>query len=488
MAEDDALTPHQRWANFRFGVVAPLLTAPPASGKVGERLRAQASQEWSHPITGQPVWFGFSTIERWYHQSRRSNDPVKILRRKVRRDKGRQRALSAAAKEVLNRQYQEHPSWSVQLHYDNLAALFRAGTLEGDKPSYPTVRRFMKVTGLVRQRRRGKNPGPGVVQAERRLEQREVRSFEVADANALWHLDFHHGSRQVNLPNGQWVTPLLLGILDDHSRLVCHIQWYLAENAENLIHGLCQAIQKRGLPRALMTDNGAAMLAGETRQGLTRLGIQHETTLPYSPYQNGKQEVFWGQVEGRLIAMLEQEPDLSLDLLNQATQAWVEQGYHRAVHSETGETPINRFLAARDLGRPSPESQPLRDAFMCQESRTQRRSDGTLSLGGVRFELPGRYRALARPTVRFARWNLSRALLVDPSTDTVLATLLPQDKTSNADGLRRSRETETPEPEPMPAKSGMAPLLREMLIEYAATGLPPAFLHQPEILPGEKKS
>ncbi len=50
---------------------------------------------------------------------------------------------------------------------------------------------------------------------------------------------------------------------------------------------------KRGLPRALMTDNGAAMLAEETRQGLSRLAIVHETTLPYSPYQNGKQEVFW---------------------------------------------------------------------------------------------------------------------------------------------------------------------------------------------------
>ena len=30
------------------------------------------------------------------------------------------------------------------------------------------------------------------------------------------------------------------------------------------------------------------------------LGVLHHTTLPYSPYQNAKQESFWGQIEGRL--------------------------------------------------------------------------------------------------------------------------------------------------------------------------------------------
>ena len=34
-----------------------------------------------------------------------------------------------------------------------------------------------------------------------------------------------------------------------------------------------------------MTDNGAAMLAEETVAGLARLGVLHQTTLPYSPYQ-----------------------------------------------------------------------------------------------------------------------------------------------------------------------------------------------------------
>ena len=79
--------------------------------------------------------------------------------------------------------------------------------------------------------------------------------------------------------------------------LACHLQWYLAETAEIIAHGLSQAFQKRGLPRSALSDNGAAMTAAEITQGLTRLGILHQTTLPHSPYQNAKQEAFWGPVE-----------------------------------------------------------------------------------------------------------------------------------------------------------------------------------------------
>ena len=80
---------------------------------------------------------------------------------------------------------------------------------------------------------------------------REVRSYEATHVGALWHLDFHHGSKKVLTAGGRWQRLIALGILDDHSRLCCHVQWYLSETAEDLVHGLSQAIQKRGPPRAL---------------------------------------------------------------------------------------------------------------------------------------------------------------------------------------------------------------------------------------------
>src|SRR5207248_5324638 len=137
--------------------------------------------------------------------------------------------------------------------------------------SYPTVRRYLQDQGLLRKRRRRHG-------ADEPFTPREKRSYEVTHVHQLWHLDFHVGSRKVLTSSGEWKTPMLLGILDDHSRLCCHLQWYLDETADSLIHGLCQALAKRGRPRALMTDNGSAMIAAETVEGLERLGILHETT------------------------------------------------------------------------------------------------------------------------------------------------------------------------------------------------------------------
>lgn len=162
------------------------------------------------------------------------------------------------------------------------------------------------------------------------------------------------------------------------------------------------------------------MIAAETQQGCRRLGIFPETTLAYSPYQNGNQEVFWGQVEGRLIAMLEGCKELTLAKLNEATQAWVELEYNRKVHSEIRVEPLRRYLDGKDVGRPSPSSEELRLAFRGDETRRQRRSDGTVSIEGRRFEIPSRYRHLEQVTVRYARRDLGSVHLIDGRTDTVL--------------------------------------------------------------------
>lgn len=473
--------PHRRWAHLRFAIVGPLLAAPPERGKLHTELRKLAERLWRHPITGKPIRFGLSTIQRWYYQARgEKTDPVAVLQRKVRRDCGRQTALSEKLRQALLAQYKSNPDWSYQLHADNLTVEVENHPELGRMPSYTTVRRFMKSHGLFKKCRRARvDNRPGLERANQRLEQREVRSFEVDYVNALWHLDFHQGSVKVLTPQGQWATPHLLGVLDDHSRLACHAQWYLGETAEELIHGLCQALLKRGLPRALMTDNGSAMVAEETKQGLLRLGILHETTLPYSPYQNGKQEAFWARVEGRLVAMAKNCHELSLRLLNEATQAWVEMEYHRCIHSETGQTPLRRFLDGPSVGRECPSPELLQFAFCAEVSRKQRHSDGTFTLKGVRFEIPNRFRHFHRVWLRYASWDLSRVYLVDQRTGKLLERVYPVDKSKNADAVRRR----LPQPEAshrldsetLPY-NGLAPLLEKLMRNYAATGLPPAYI------------
>jgi hypothetical protein len=265
-----------------------------------------------------------------------------------------------------------------------------------------------------------------------------------------------------------------LCIIDDHSRLVCHIQWFLDETAETLIHGLCQAFCKRGLPRGVLCDNGSAMIAAETQNGLEALSVAHNLTLPYSPYQNGKQESFWGQLEGRLMAMLESVDDLSLSFLNYATQAWVEQDYNQERHDEIGTTPLERMLTGTSVARPCPEMKKLRLVFTEHQKRTQRRSDGTVSIAGVRFEIPSQFAHLVQLFVRFARWDLTCAYLVDPQDSlSVLSPIRPQNKQANADGQRRARVLPLDAP---PPKEPIPPLLRSILADYQKTGLPPAYI------------
>lgn len=475
---------HERWANLRHSIIGALLAAPPRRGELRAAIEALAAKTWQHPITGKHVSFAYSTLERWLYLARRAGhaDTVNALRRRVRKDAGTRRAVSAAMVAAVVQQHRDHPTWSYQLHADNLVALAELDAALGHVPSYTTIRRLMKERGLFRQKHRRHGTREGDSKSRAIFESRETRSFECEYVHGLWHLDYHTAKRlRVLCPSGEWVAPKILGILDDRSRLCCHGQWYLAETAENLVHALIQGIQKRGLFCALLSDNGAQMLADEVRAGLARLGILHDTTLRACPEQNGKQEAWWASVEGRLLAMLENVPNLTLDALNHATQAWVEMEYNREHHSEIGEAPAERFLRGPSVGRPSPTAEELRQAFRVEETRTQRRSDGTVSIQSVRFEVPSRYRHLERLSVRFASWDLGRVHLVDPRTGVLLTPLYPLDRAKNADGMRRvlGPVASVPADEAPPAKARsteMAPLLRRLIDDYDRAGLPPAYL------------
>lgn len=175
------------------------------------------------------------------------------------------------------------------------------------------------------------------------------------------------------------------------------------------------------------------------------------------------------------MAMLEGDETLTLDALNLATQAWVEQEYHRTRHTEIKATPLAHYLAGPNVQRDCPSSAVLGAAFRVEVSRRQRRSDGTVSLAGGRFEIPSRYRHLMVVHLQYARWDLTHVDLVEPRTGTILCPIRPLDKSANASGQRRRLAPAANDLSPLPP-SGMAPLLRELLADYSSTGLPPAYL------------
>jgi putative transposase len=77
--------------------------------------------------------------------------------------------------------------------------------------------------------------------------------------------------------------------------------------------------------------------------------------------------------------------------------------------------------------------------------------------------------------LRYARWDLSRIDLLDPRTGAILCPVTPQDKSANANGARKRLSPAAHDLSPLPPK-GLPALMTELLADYAATGVPPAYL------------
>ncbi len=194
--------PSQRdqWTRLRCSIIGPLLAAPPGPGELQGALTALCAKLWRHQLTGLDVRLGVSTLERWYYAARRAADPVAALKNRLRDDMGRFPSQTPAIIEELTAQYREHPGWTMQLHVDNLRVVLAA--TQTALPSYPTMRRYLLAQGMRRQAR-PQRASEGALAARERLQHLEVRSFEVDYVSALWHLDFHHGSRRVLTPQGE---------------------------------------------------------------------------------------------------------------------------------------------------------------------------------------------------------------------------------------------------------------------------------------------
>ena len=148
--------------------------------------------------------------------------------------------------------------------------------------------------------------------------------------------------------------------------------------------------------------------------------------------------------------------------------------YHYNRNRELKATPLEILTTVESVDRPCPSEETLRSAFTHKVCRTQRRSDGTLSLENVRFEVPSRLRHMNRLWVRYRRWDLSSAAIVDERDKTViLANIYPQDKTKNADSQRRLLESEPFKP--LREQATTSPLLEEIIERWKKTGLPAAY-------------
>ncbi len=337
---------------------------------------------------GQRFQFTWRTIQTWY--SRYKKDGITTVKPKPRSDKGKTRKTTP--EEVLEAIEQVRGNFRGS---PKVTAVYRAcieqGLLQRERIAPNTFRRVVYAHELLKP--------DSEVTDKRRL------AFAKAHANELWQADtmvgpyVQHGAAKVQAK--------LIAFIDDASRVCCHGQFYPADNTELLLEAFKSALYKRGLCECLYVDNGSNYSSLEMSQVCERIGA----ILCHTPVRDGaakgKIERFFRTVrEGFLTRNLDLS---SLDALNRAFAAWVEDEYHQREHSSLGMKPIDRF--GLDLGRIRflPPGDVADELFFVEQSRKVL-ADNTFSLKNTRFEAPRDLRN-RKIQVRFNRLKFDRAIV-----------------------------------------------------------------------------
>ncbi len=234
---------------------------------------------------------------------------------------------------------------------------------KGWSPSARTIQRHLARAGLPW---RGTGPAP------------VFGRFEASRPNELWTGDALHG------PMVAGHKTYLFAFIDDHSRAFVGYRWGYSEDTLRLEAALRAGMAARGVPESIYLDNGSAMVSHQLLRACATLGIVLVHSRPGKPQGRGKIERAFRTVRDQFVVELPHCNVDSLEKLNSLFAAWVESVYHRQVHSETNQAPMERFLAA---GAPKPPSaERLREAFLWAEQRRVTKT-GSVALFGNQYEV-----------------------------------------------------------------------------------------------------
>jgi len=203
--------------------------------------------------------------------------------------------------------------------------------------------------------------------------------FEASVRNELWTGDGLHGPK---LAGAGARRAVLLAFIDDHSRLLVGWRWGTAEDVFRLEAALRSGLMSRGVPESILVDRGSAFVSSQLLRACAVLGVKLVHASPRAATTKGKIERFYRTVRDQFL--VEIDDGVELVELNRLFSAWLEVVYHHRVHSETGQTPIERFDTAGAPALPTPAL--LREAFLWSAERTVTKT-ATVSLYNNQYEV-----------------------------------------------------------------------------------------------------
>ncbi len=125
--------------------------------------------------------------------------------------------------------------------------------------------------------------------------------------NHTWGLDLTH------LANGSENGKRALGVLDHGTRACLMLAAVRERTALALLRALLHLVERYGRPKCLRTDNEPVFTSKTFRLGLFLLGIRHQRTAPYAPWQNGRVERFFLTFKQAIRAVRESAPQFVPD-------------------------------------------------------------------------------------------------------------------------------------------------------------------------------
>ena len=359
MTEDEKI----QVAVFRFAVISDFVTGAQMSRAEKRRLmRDKCARKWQIPFS-EKTSLSIGTINRWCRLYKHSNGDLKSLQPKDRCDQGKSRAMDEDTCLSLIELKLETPALTVPLLIEQINRLNRVSP--GIVLNNSTVYRFLHQQNLVH------------LPVKRPVDRRK---FEAELPNDLWQSDVMHGPR-INVA-GRMRKSYLIAVIDDHSRLITHGQFYLSEALASYLDAFEEALAQRGLPRKLYVDNGAAFRSRHLEYICASLAIALIHSKPYKPQGRGKIERFFKTVRGQFLPGFKGQ---SLNELNEAFDGWLTHVYHQRKHSATKQSPFERFTANLHCLRAAPDN--LHDYFRKLALRKVNK-DRTITLNGHLYEGP----------------------------------------------------------------------------------------------------
>lgn len=355
---------------------------------IAQRIKAVSKQPFEDE-DGYLRRFTWRTIQTWY--SRYKKDGTTALIHKARSDKGKSRKVNK--EQLLEAIEQVKPKFRGKS--TPISAIYRTciedGLLRREDVAPNTFRRLVKEHELLKP--------DAEVKDKRRL------AFSKAFANECWQADTLFGPY---LCNGKTKTQAkLIAFIDDASRVICHGQFFFADNIANLITAFQTAIYKRGVPEQIYVDNGSNYASAEMANICARIG----TLLCHTPVRDGaakgKIERFFRTVRDQFLI---QQLDLSsLEALNKQFNIWVEEDYNNRVHSTLQMKPIDRFGLDRQRVRFLAPNLANNELFYIEKERAVR-ADNTFTLQKIRYEAPTDLHS-RKIKVRFDRFNITTVIV-----------------------------------------------------------------------------